>query len=76
MVKHGNKALSHVLIQWKDTARVDATWEYHHPLLAKFPQFDSEGVVAYIGQGDCQGTGPNVSTSSPRIVAEGITGMD
>lgn len=37
MVKRGNIAATKVLVQWKDCGPDQATWEYCHDLLKRFP---------------------------------------
>lgn len=40
MVKHRNKAVTKVLVQWKCYGQDQATWEFYQDFVAKFPNFD------------------------------------
>lgn len=40
MVKHRNKAVTKVLVQWKGYGQDQATWEFYQDFVAKFPNFD------------------------------------
>uniref|UniRef100_M1BG77 1-aminocyclopropane-1-carboxylate oxidase homolog n=1 Tax=Solanum tuberosum TaxID=4113 RepID=M1BG77_SOLTU len=40
MVKKGNKAVTQVLVKWKDLSADAATWEYSNILKTRFPSFD------------------------------------
>ena len=42
MVKRGNQAAAQVLVQWKNSSTVEATWEFASELRKKFPQFSLE----------------------------------
>lgn len=39
MVRHQNKAVTKVLVQWKGSTPEQATWEYYKDFISKYPQF-------------------------------------
>ncbi|KAF7126963.1 hypothetical protein RHSIM_Rhsim11G0145700 [Rhododendron simsii] len=51
LVKYKRKLATQVLIQWSGSFPEDATWEFYHELLSKFPKFQPWG------QGPSQGAG-------------------
>lgn len=40
MVKRGNMAATQILVQWSNGFPEDATWEFRHDLVRRYPNFD------------------------------------
>lgn len=40
MVKRGNVAATQILVQWSNGFPEDATWEFRHDLVRRYPNFD------------------------------------